>query len=145
MQRFGFNALLIFLSIFLGGGASCAGKIYSDTDMARLSTMVRTTMSIVKGKYYGETIPHQIAEDEIIEIVHTQNSLHFKELNQLDGQIELIMVSNGTYLGAIVWDSGNNRKLIQDLQCTLKLDDPTWMRNEFGNKFTLDWGICSDQ
>jgi len=143
MQRFGFNTLILSLVIFIGAGASCAGDIYRDDDMARLSTMVRTTMSIVKGEYYGKTIPSQINEDKIIQIVRTQNSRHFKELEQLDGQIELMIVSNGTYMGAIIWNSGNNRKLIQDLQCTLKLDDPAWKREEFGNKFTLDWKICS--
>lgn len=111
--------------------------------MARLSTLVRTTMSIIKGNYYGSTIPSQISEDEIVQIVRTQNSRHFQELERLDGQIELRIVSDGTYMGAIIWDSGNNRKLIQDLQCTLKLDDPAYRREEFGNEFTLDWKICS--
>lgn len=61
----------------------------------------------------------------------------------LDGKIGLMIVSDGAYMGAVIWDSGNNRKLIQDLQCTLKLDDPTYQREEFGNEFTLDWKICS--
>ena len=142
MQRFGFKALVVFLSIFIGAGTSCAGTFYHDDDMARLSTMARTTMSIVKGEYYGKIIPSQINEDEIIQIVHTQNSRYFKELNHLDGQVELMMVSDGTHIGVIIWDSGNNRNLIQDLQCTLKLDDPAWQREELGNEFTLDWKIC---
>jgi len=100
-------------------------------------------MSIVKGEYYGKTLPSTINEDEIIQIVRTQNSQNFKELEQLNGPIELLIVSNGTYIGAVVWDSSNNRKLIQDLQCTLKLDDPTYQREEFDNEFTLDWKICS--
>jgi hypothetical protein len=143
MQRFGLNVLIVFVVIFVGTGASCAGKIYHEDDMARFATMVRTTMSIVKGKFYEKTIPYQINEDEIIEIVRSDNSRHFKELKQLDGRIELMIVSDGTHMGAIIWDSDNNRKLIQDLQCTLKLDDPTWQREEFGNEFTLDWKICS--
>ncbi|MCR4345967.1 MAG: hypothetical protein NUV55_01985 [Sulfuricaulis sp.] len=142
MQRFGFNVLIVLVVIFVGTGTSCAGKIYHEDDMARLSTMVRTTMSIVKGKFYEKTMPYQINEDKIVEIVRNENSRHFKELNQLDGRIELMIVSDGTYMGAIIWDSDNNRKLIQDLQCTLKLDDPTWQREEFGNEFTLDWKIC---
>ena len=100
-------------------------------------------MSIVKGEYYGKTLPAQINEDEIILIVRTQNSQHFKELEQLDGEIELMIVSEGALMGAVIWDSGNNRKLIQDLQCTLKLDDPAYQREVFGNEFTLDWKICS--
>lgn len=143
MRRFGFNTLIAFLIFFIGTGTSCAGNFYHDEDMAKLSTMVRTTMSIVKGEYYGKTLPSKINEDGIIRIVRIQNSQNFKELEQLNGPIELLIVSNGTCLGAIVWDSRNNRKLIQDLQCTLKLDDPTYQREEFGNEFTLDWKICS--
>lgn len=143
MQRFGFKTLIVFLVVFVGAGTSCAGNFYRADDMAKLSTLVRTTMSIVKGEYYGKTLPSRINEDEIIQIVRTQNSRHFKELEQLEGKVELMIVSDGTYMGAVIWDSGNNRKLIQDLQCTLKLDDPTYQREEFGNEFTLDWKICS--
>src|SRR4030066_245325 len=74
MQRFGFKTLIVFLIIVVGAGTSCAGNIYRDDDMARLSTLVRTTMSIVKGEYYGKTMPSQISEIEIIQIVRTQNS-----------------------------------------------------------------------
>lgn len=143
MQRFGFKTLIVFLVVFVGAGTSCAGNFYHEDDMAKLSTLVRTTMSIVKGEYYGKTIPFQINEVEIIQIVRTQNSRHFKELEQLEGKIELMIVSDGTYMGAVIWDSGNNRKLIQDLQCTLKLDDSSYQREEFGSKFTLDLKICS--
>ena len=143
MQRFGFKTLIVFLVIFVGAGTSCAGNLYREDDMARLSTLVRTTMSIVKGEYYGKTIPSQINEDEIIQIVRTQNRRHFKELEQLDGKIELFIVSDAAYMGAVISDTGNNRNLIQDLQCTLKLDDPAYQREVFGNEFTLDWKICS--
>ncbi len=101
MQRFGFKTLIIFLAVFVGMGTSCAGNFYREDDMAMLSTLVRTTMSIVKGEYYGKTMPSQIKEDEIIQIVRTQNSRHFKELERLDGKIELMIVSDSTYMGAI--------------------------------------------
>ena len=145
MQHSGFKTLTVILIVFVGMGASCAGKTYSDSEMAKLSTLVRTTLSIVKGKYFGKPLPATINEAEITEIVRTENSRHFEELKQLKGQVELKMVSNGTQLGAVAWDSGNNRKLLQDLQCTIKLDDPAWQREELGQEFTLDWKLCYAQ
>ena len=144
MQRFGFNSLVAFLIVVITAGTSCATTSYHDDDMARLATLARTTMSIVKGEYYGKTLPAKIDEGAIIQLVRTQNSRHFKELNQLDGKIELMIVSDGKNMGAVIWDSSNNRKLIQDLQCTPKLDDHTYRRTEYGHVFSLDFKTCSD-
>ena len=144
MRRFGFNPLIVFLVVIIGAGSSCMEDYsYSEGEIGKLSTLVRTTLDITKGKYYGKTLPSQMNEDEIVQIILSERP-HFKELELLEGEIELMFVSNGTDIGAIIWDSGNNRKLIQDLQCTRKLDDPTYQREEFGNTFTLDWKICSD-
>lgn len=142
MQRFGFNSLMIFLVIVAGTSSSCATNVYRDDDMAKLATLARTTMSIVKGEYYGKTLPAQLDENRIIEIVRTRNSSNFKELDQLDGQTELMIVSDGTSMGAIIWDSDSDRKLIQDLQCTPKLDDAAYQREEFGHAFALDFKTC---
>lgn len=145
MQHSGFKLFTVFLIILFGACTSSADDLYHEVDMAKLSTLVRTTMSIVKGEYYGRTIPSRISEDDIVQMVRAQNSRHFKELEQIDGNINLEIVSNGSQIGAIVWDSNNNRKLIQDLQCTLILDDPAYQRKEFGNEFSLDWNKCSVQ
>lgn len=142
MQRFGYNIFLAVFILFVVTSTSCLNNSYSDDDMARMATVVRTTMSIIKGKYYDSVIPEKITEKEIIDIVRTENSSHFKEMNQFDGELDIKIVSHNKFIGAIVWNSNTNRKLIQDLRCTLKLDDPVWERKEMGSQFTLDWNIC---
>lgn len=142
MQRSGYNIFLLVLVFFTVAITSCANERYSDDDMARMATVVRTTMSIIKGKYYGSAIPEIILEKQIIEIVREENSSHFKELEQFNDKFDIKIVSHNKLIGAIVWDSENNRKLIQDLRCTLKLDDSVWKRNVMGSEFTLDWNVC---
>jgi len=139
MQHFGLNILIVILTITL---YSCATKHYSDEDMARVSTVVRTCMSIAKGKYYDSDIPEQINEKELIKIIETENSTHFKELDRFDGPLEIKIVTHNKYIAAVVWDSETNQKLLQDLQCTLKLDEKSWKNNVTGSQFTLDWKVC---
>lgn len=129
----------------MGTGVSCATQRYSEEDMTRMATVVRTTMSIIKGVYFGEDIPEEISEDELINIILTQNSPHFKELGIFHSYIEIKIISNTKDIGAVVWDSRTHRKIMQDLECTLKLDDATWKGEEFDDSFTLDWGICSSE
>lgn len=140
MQHFGYN--IIFVILLTITSSSCATNRYSDDDMARMATVVRTAMNIIKGKYYYSDIPSVTNEKKTIEIVLKENSSHFKEMEQFDGALEIKIISNGKYIGVIVWNSDTNRKLIQDLRCTLKLDDKAWKREALGSEFNLDWNIC---
>lgn len=140
MRRFGYKVVLA--AFFVSLSVSCSAQRYADDDMARMATVVRTTMSIVKGKYYGTDIPEVISEKTLIEIVRNENSQHFNELDIFDGSIDIMIVGYQRHIGAVVWDSDSGKKLLQDLQCTLKLDDQTWQRDEQGQQFMLDWTIC---
>jgi hypothetical protein len=62
--------------------------------------------------------------------------------NKLLDKYDMVIVSNGTRIGCVIWDPENGRKLIQDLRCTSKLDEPTWRQKVFGKDLTLPWTVC---
>lgn len=146
MQRFGFNLKTLFLaiSLFTLLGCNPAGyqkhTAYSDEDMAPLTTLSRVVMDIVKSNYLETPAPTEISEDEIKTIVAARG----KGLDALDhlSTYKIKMVSNGKKIAAIFWDPTNNRKLIEDLQCTSKVDLKAWNEELYGNDLTLNWGIC---
>jgi len=120
--------------------ADQCSTVYSEKDMGQLATLTRTTMDIVWSGYIGDTLPSNISEPQILETVRRLNT-NFDELNMLD-RYEMVMVSDGLNLATIVWDPENDRKLIEDLRCTKKLDASTWRECSFGNAFSLEWNVC---
>jgi hypothetical protein len=141
MQRFGFSLLLICFFIFSAVPAGCAGKSYDEKEMGRLATFVRVVMDIVSSEYDDKPVPKLIKKEQLRKIIIKANT-DFEELELLD-KYGMIIVSDGKEMGAVVWDPKTNRKLIQDLRCTAKVDDPAWRKTVTGNDFTLDWGICA--
>ncbi len=141
MRRFGFSSFVLCLVTLTILNSGCVAKEYDKDEMAKLATLTKTCMNIVKGQYYKKPIPEQMSEEEVVSIVKARNA-QFDELEQLDGKIDLILYSDTNHVGAVVWDTGNERKLIQELQCTIELDDPAWEREEYGSSFTLKWETC---
>jgi len=140
MQRFGFNLTILFLTISLFAMLGCNPTVYNDNDMVPLTTLSRVVMDIVKSNYIEKPAPTEISEDEIKAIVAARG----KALDALDqlSKYDIKIVSNGTKLAAIFWDPKNGRKLIEDLQCTNKVDFKAWKEELYGNDLTLDWGVC---
>jgi hypothetical protein len=139
MRRFGFNFVILFFLIFIAAPGGCT-KSYDEKEMGQLSTFSRVVMDIVSSEYIDKEIPKIITKDEIKAIVIRQNK-KFNELKLLD-KYEMVIVSNGTEIGSVIWDHDNGQKLLQDLRCTPKLDEPTWRQKVFGSDFTLSWSIC---
>ncbi|MBF0329924.1 MAG: hypothetical protein HQL10_12260 [Nitrospirae bacterium] len=108
--------------------------------MARLFIFAKTVMDIVSSEYIETNPPKEINRETIRAIVIKKNT-DFEELKVLD-RYDMKMVSDGKQFGAVLWDPKNKRKLIQDLRCTLKLDDPAWQTITYGNEFTLNWEVC---
>lgn len=140
MRRFGFSIVLLIFFVFTAGIGSCTEGKYSEEDMGQVATFVRVVMDIVSSDYIDKDIPPEITKTRIKEIVIGINT-DFEELDLLD-KYEMIIVSNGVEIATVIWDPGNNRKLMQDLRCTPYVDEPSWRSEIFGNAFTLDWSIC---
>lgn len=139
MRRFGFSAVILLLVFSIPVTAGCE-KVYNEKEMGELATLTRTVMDIVSSEYIGISVPKTIAEPQIIEIVIRVNT-DFAELRMLD-KYDMVIVSDGVQIAAVVWDPENERKLIQDLRCTKSLDEPTWRNVSYGHEFTLNWSLC---
>lgn len=139
MRRFGFSLLIVFVFFFTAAPSGCI-KSYDEKEMGKLATFARVVMDIVSSEYIGKQIPNVITKDQIKEIVIRKNS-NMDELKLLD-RYNMVIVSHGTQIGCVIWDPDDGRKLIQDLRCTSKLDEPTWRQKVFGSDFTLSWAIC---
>jgi hypothetical protein len=140
MRRFGYSLLIIVL-FFLSAAPSGCTTSYDEKEMGGLATLARTVMDIVSSEYVENPVPQIISKTEIREIV-TRVNTNFDELKLLD-KYDMIIVSDGRQIGCVIWDPENGRKLIQDLRCTPKLDEPTWRQKIFGGDFTLPWAICN--
>ena len=139
MRRFGFSLLIVFVFFIIAAPSSCT-KFYDEQEMGHLFTFDTVVMKIVSSEYIGKQIPNLITKDQIKEIVIRRNG-KMDELKFLD-RYNMVIVSNGTQIGCVIWDPENDRKLIQDLKCTPNLDEPTWRQKVFGSDFTLSWEIC---
>jgi len=144
MLRFGFkNIVTILLVIVI---ASCswlngrAKKSYDEQEMAKLATLTRTMMNIVRTDFIDTPFPATLNETQIVEIVHRLNT-NFAELKLLD-RYDMAMFSNGKKLAAVAWDPETDRKLLQDLRCTSQIDEATWREFVFDHDFTLGWVAC---
>jgi hypothetical protein len=140
MRRFGFSLLIIFVFFIIAAPSSCT-KSYDEKEMDYLFTFDTVVMNIVNSEYIGKQIPEKITKDQIEEIVIRRNG-KMDELKYLD-RYNMVIVSNGTQIGCVIWDPENERKLIQDLRCTPYPDERTWRKKVFGHDFTLSWSICN--
>jgi hypothetical protein len=140
MRRFGYSLLIIVLFFLTAAPSSCNTTSYDEKEMGGLATFARIAMDIVSSEYIGKPVPRIIPKTQIKEILAKVNA-NFEELKLLD-KYDMVIVSNGTQVGCVIWDPINKRKLIQDLRCTPKLDELTWRQRVFGNDFTLSWAIC---
>ena len=140
MRRFGFSLLIVFFFFIIAAPSSCT-KSYDEKEMGELFTFDRVVMDIVSSEYISKQIPDKITKDQIKEIVIRQNS-NMDKLKLLD-RYNMVIVSKGNQIGCVICDPENGRKLIQDLRCTPKLDEPTWRQKVFGCNFTLPWSICN--
>ncbi|MBI5641175.1 MAG: hypothetical protein HZA17_12185 [Nitrospirae bacterium] len=141
MRRSGYSVLIILLIVFVPLLGACDEKKYDEKKMGQLATFVRVIMDIVSTEYIDRPIPKEVSEKQIVEIVKKDNT-DFQELKLLD-TYDIVMVSDGVQLGAVVWDPDNGRKLIQDLRCTKSPDELTWSQVVYGQEFTLSWGLCA--
>lgn len=141
MRRFGWHSLIIVLIVSLVTVTTSCEKVYDEKEMGRLATLTRVVMDIVRSQYIESQVPAELSEPQIIDIVVKANT-DFEELKMLD-KYDMEIVSDGANIGAVVWDPGNDRKLIQDLRCTKYLDDPAWRNVFYGKEFTLNWDICT--
>lgn len=140
MRRFGYSILFLIIFLFTAAPGGCDDRKYDEKDMGRLATLTRVVMDIVSSEYIGRPIPKKISEEDIKAMV-VKNNTDFEELKLLD-KYDMMIVSDGKYMGAIVWDPENGRKLIQDLRCTKKIEEPSWRNVSYGNEFSLSWSVC---
>lgn len=140
MRRFGYSLVLILVFFLTAAPGGCGTKSYDEKEMGGLATLARVVMDIVSSEYIDKPIPQTISKTQVKEIV-TRVNMKFDELKLLD-KYDIVIVSNGKQIGCVIWDPENGRKLIQDLRCTPKLDEPTWRQEVFGSDFTLPWTIC---
>ena len=139
MRRFGYSLLIVIVFFLTAGPGGCA-KTYDEKEMGGLATLSRVVMDIVSSEYIGKPVPQVISETQIRQIV-TRVNTNLEELKLLD-KYDMVIVSDGTQMGCVIWDPENGRKLIQDLRCTQKLDEPAWPQEVFGKDFTLSWAMC---
>jgi hypothetical protein len=140
MRRFGYSLRLITFFFLTAALSGCSTTSYNEKEMGGLATLDRVVMDIVSSEYIDKPVPQIISKTQIKEIVMRVNT-NFEELKLLDNY-DIVIVSNGKQIGCVIWDPTNGRKLIQDLRCTQKLDEPTWRQKVFGKDFTLSWAIC---
>ncbi len=140
MRRFGYSLVIIIFFFLTAAPSGCDTRSYDEKEMGGIATFARVVMDIVSSEYIDKPIPQIISEIQIKEIVIRVNT-NFEQLKLLD-RYDMVIVSNGTQIGCVIWDPENGRKLIQDLRCTPKLDEPTWRQKVFGNDLTLSWAIC---
>jgi hypothetical protein len=140
MQRFGYSLLIIIFFFLTTAPGGCSTKAYDEKEMDGLTTLARVVMDIVSSEYIDKPVPQIILKTQLKEIV-TRVNTNFEELKLLN-KYDMVIVSHGTQIGCVIWDPENGRKLIQDLRCTPKLDEPTWRQNISGKDFTLSWAIC---
>lgn len=134
-----------FLIIVIAGCNRFPGQTketYDEQEMARLATLTRTVMNIVRSDFIGTVLPPALDETRIVETVRRLNT-DFSELKLLE-RYDMVMVSNGKRLAAVAWDPETDRKLLQDLRCTSRLDEATWRQSVAGHEFTLGWQPCGD-
>jgi len=140
MRRFGYSLLIVLLFFVTAAPSRCTTKSYDEKEMGGLATLARVVMDIVSSEYIDKPVPQSLTKTQIKEIV-TRVNKNFEELKLLD-KYDMVIVSNGTQIGCVIWDPETKRKLIQDLRCTPKLDEPTWREAVFGTDLTLSWAIC---
>ena len=143
MRRFGYSLLIVIFFFLTAAPSGCDTTSYDEKEMGGLATLARVVMDIVSSEYIDKPVPQVISKTQIKEIV-TRVNTNFEELKLLD-KYDMVIVSNGTQIGCVIWDPENGRKLIQDLRCTPKLDEPTWRQKVFGKDLTLSWAICAAQ
>jgi len=139
MRRFGYSLLIIVLFFFTAAPSGCA-KSYDEKEMGSLATFAREVMDIVSSEYIDKPVPQIISKTQIRKIV-TRVNKDFDQLKFLD-KYDMVIVSNSSQIGCVIWDPENGQKLLQDLRCTPKLDEPTWRQKIFGSDFNLSWAIC---
>ena len=108
MRRFGWHSLIILLIVLLVTATTSCENVYDEKEMGRLATLTRVVMDIVRSQYIESQVPAELSEPQIIDIVVKANT-DFEELKMLD-KYDMEIVSDGTNIGAVVWDPGNNRK-----------------------------------
>ena len=141
MQRFGYNTVsALLLAVILISTQGCAEKKYADSDIVPLTTLSRVMLDVVRVDYIGQEAPAMIDEESAKAIIEKRGR-KMDALQQLD-EYDMKIVSNGKKFGAVFWDPRNERKLIEDLRCTKKVDHKAWQEVIFGNEFTLKWEEC---
>lgn len=135
-------AILIWAAVIAGCSwfAKTDTETYDEREMAQLATFTRTVMNIVRSDYIGKAFPAVLDETRIVATVSRLNP-NFSELKLLD-RYDMVMVSNGKHLAAVVWDPKTDRKLLQDLRCTSRIDEATWRETVLDHEFTLGWQSC---
>jgi hypothetical protein len=144
MRHSGLKIIAIFVWAAVIAGCSWFARpeteTYDEREMAQLATLTRTVMNIVRSDYIGKAFPAVLDETRIVATV-TRLNTDFSELKLLD-HYDMVMVSDGKHLAAVVWDPKTDRKLLQDLRCTSRLDEATWRESVLGHEFTLGWQNC---
>lgn len=146
MRRFGFRFTLVCLLLTTLFASGCAlhadpcAKTYDEKEMGQLATLTRVVLDIVRSDYLDAPMPETLTEQQVIETVRRLNT-DFAELRMLD-RYDMLIVSDGQQLAAVVWDPLNDRKLIEDLRCTRKLDAAVWRECASGGEFMLGWEGC---
>lgn len=140
MRRFGYSLVLLYVVLAVAGSGGCDERAYDEKDMGRLATFTRVVMDIVKSTYIEAKISLEIPEDKIRKIV-IENNTDFEEIALLD-LYDMKIVSDGEQIESVIWDPASNRKLIEDLRCTKKLDWAAWRTVTYGSDFTLNWSLC---
>lgn len=144
MRRSGLKGIATFILVIVMASCSWfagqAKNTYDEHEMAQLATLTRTVMNIVRSDFIGTAFPASLDETQIVETVRRLNT-DFSELKLLD-RYDMVMVSNGKQLAAVAWDPKTDRRLLQDLRCTSRLDEATWREVVFGHVFTLGWQAC---
>lgn len=141
MRRFGFSVLICFVVLIPSLSLGECDRVYDEEDMGKLTTLTRIVMDIVFSEFVDKPAPKKIEQPQILGIVRTGN-VDFEQLKMFE-KYHIVMVSDGkSNFAAVVWDARNDRKLLQDLRCTLYPDDKAWERVEYGHDFTLSWNLC---
>lgn len=134
-KHFAITVLVISAFIIVGcDEANC----YEEKTMGELAMVAEDAMSVVEGEYDGKAQPARLDEGQIRETYAKAHLSFHKGFDKAD----LAIVTDGEYLGVVVWDPKSGRKLIQDLNCTDVVDDQPWKNKVYGDQFTLDFGAC---
>jgi len=144
MRHFGFKKAALgalLLGMLLLQGCLGAPVRYSDEQMGPLTTLSRVTMDAVWGMYVGETLPENLDEAQIKQVVAARGR-PVEGLEEALDTYDMRIVTHDRQMEAIFWDPKTTRKLHEDMRCTRFVDFKAWEVQASGSEPTLDWGIC---